>query len=64
MRRHQRTGNPGGLGVPKTAADIAARLEDLTELAVWHRDACTIAARLGISTRTVYRYRARLREKT
>jgi Trp operon repressor len=57
-----RTGNPGGRGTPSSRADVAARLEDLTELDHHHEDVQLIATRLGVSVRTIRRYRARLRD--
>jgi DNA-binding CsgD family transcriptional regulator len=64
MSWEPRTGNPGGRGTPSSRADIQGRLEDLTELTRYDLTASQIAPRLGVSTRTVYRYRARLRETT
>ncbi|MFF3665396.1 hypothetical protein [Microtetraspora malaysiensis] len=53
----------GGPGVTKSRDVIAAHLEDLAELMTHETDQLVIAARLGVSWRTIYRYRARLRER-
>lgn len=55
------TGNPGGAGVLKRQADIAARMQDLGELLRQETDRVVIARRLGVSTRTVHRYLDRLK---
>lgn len=55
------TGNPGGAGITKTREAIEARLEDLQFLQTHETNRVTIAARLGISTRTLFRYRQRLK---
>ncbi|MEV0660152.1 hypothetical protein ACIBI3_02235 [Actinomadura luteofluorescens] len=53
----------GGPGIPKTAADIAARLEDYAFLRALNVRRLDIAARLGVSYRTLNRYDARLRQQ-
>lgn len=55
------TGNPGGAGIPKTAQDITGRVEDLFELLATRQPQRELAARLGVSCRTVQRYQAGLR---
>jgi Trp operon repressor len=62
MSWEPRTGNPGGRGTPSSRADIQGRLEDLTELTRYDLTASQIAPRLGVSVRTIRRYRARLRD--
>lgn len=61
QRYDPRTGNPGGAGVLKRQADIAARMQDLGELLRQETDRVVIARRLGVSTRTVHRYLDRLK---
>ncbi|MBO3751568.1 HTH domain-containing protein [Streptosporangiaceae bacterium NEAU-GS5] len=62
MSHEPRTGNPGGRGIEKTAADIDERIRRTATLTRQHLSAEAIAYRLGVSARTVQRYRARLRE--
>lgn len=57
------TGNPGALGVAKSRQVVTRRMEDLAELLAQREDIRMIARRLGVSVRTVQRYKARLRER-
>jgi hypothetical protein len=66
-RRWARQGFPRGGPLPPAPraprASRAARIEDYTELRSWGVPDTRAAERLGVSTRTVLRYKQQLRQK-